>query len=145
MGCLLVTDRVILDKTDAQLIPDLQVTMQKIVYDTHSAFVSWELTCSLVNQYSQNEPFNPHPARNMSRMSTTSRSSRMSRLSTMSRHQQPASARESPSRLSRSSVTSRRKDITLIAREFPPVTKLGLKQYAAYYMPPNAFESLAPY
>ena len=45
----------------------------------------------------------------------------------MSRHQQPASARESPSRLSRSSVTSRRKDITLIAREFPPVTKDDFK------------------
>ena len=81
---------------------------------------------SLVNQNGQYEPLNAHPARNMSRMSTASRTSRMSRLSTMSRQQLPNPARESTSRLSRSSVTStRRKDITLIAREFPPVTKLG--------------------
>lgn len=81
-----------------------------------------------VNQNAQYESRNTHPARNLSRMSTASRMSRMSRMSTLSRQQLPNPARESTSRLSRSSVTSsRRKDITLIAREFPPVTKDDFK------------------
>ena len=69
----------------------------------------------LVNHHSQVEP-----NRNLSRMSTTSRTSRMSRRSSILPTQP-----ESFSKISQRSSVTARKDITLVAREFPPVTKFG--------------------